>query len=185
MPSLIPSSEDVRIYECAVLYPLLSQKEEATLLKEVEGLFDEAGAKQVSKDLWGRRGLAYPIKGQMEGNFVIYYYEVDPLKLKEIDSQMRILKNLMRHMFVKPPKNYQVLKYSELYEQWLKERETHDQKKVREQEEKVKDRLAKRAQVQAKRPVKKVVEEKPATPMKQEELTEKLEKLVSDDLTDL
>ena len=185
MPTLVASSEDVRIYECTILYPLLTQKEESVFLKEIDALFAEAGATLVSKDNWGRRGLAYPIKGQMEGNFIVYYWEMDPLKLKEIDQQMKIMKNIMRHMFVKPPKNYQVVKYSDTYETWMKERETLDQKKMREKEEVAKERLAKRAQVQAKKPVKKAVDEKPAAPLKQEELTEQLDKIISDDTSNL
>jgi vancomycin resistance protein YoaR len=98
---------------------------------------------------------------------------------------MKIMKNVMRHMFVKPPKNYQVVKYSETYETWMKERETLDQKKLREKEEVAKERLVKRAQVQAKKPVKKAVEEKPAAPLKQEELTQELDKLISDDTSNL
>jgi small subunit ribosomal protein S6 len=183
MPTLTPSSEDVRIYECTILYPLLSQKDESALLKEVDALFAEAGATLVAKDAWGRRGLAYAIKGQTEGNFVVYYWEMDPLKLKEVDAQLRIMKNLMRHIFVKPPKNYQIVKYSEAYETWLKERETMDQKKMRVKEEAAQERLAKRA-VQTKKAPKKV-EEKSAGPVVQEELTEKLEKLISDDTSNL
>lgn len=184
MPTLVASSEDVRIYECAILYPLLSQKEESVLLKEIDALFTEAGAKLVAKDAWGRRGLAYPIKGQTEGNFVIYYWELDPLKLKEVDQQMKILKNLSRHLFVKPPKNYQVVKYSETYKEWLKNRETLGQKKMREKEEAAKERLAKRA-MQSKKAPKKMAEEKSAGPLKQEELTEQLDKLISDDTSNL
>ena len=40
MPTITPTSEDTVIYELCVLYPAnLSQKEEATLLKEIEGFF--------------------------------------------------------------------------------------------------------------------------------------------------
>src|SRR5262245_49834306 len=120
MPTLTASSEDVRIYECAVLYPYpLTQKQEQDLLKEVEGYFEEAGAKLVAKDPWSQRGLAYGVKGFSEGCFVIYYYEMDPLKVKEVDHSLKINKNVLRHLFVKPPKNYQILKYSELYQTWL------------------------------------------------------------------
>src|SRR5438874_124716 len=109
MPTLTPSSEDVRIYECCILYPYpLGQKEEAELLKEIEGLFADAGGKLVMKDAWGRRGLAYPIGGAVEGNYIVYYYELDPLKVKEIDGALRIMKNVDRHLLVKPPKNYQI-----------------------------------------------------------------------------
>ena len=176
------------MYECCVLYPYpLGQKEENELLKEIEGYFAEAGAKLVAKDKWGRRGLAYPIEGAMEGSFVIYYYEMEPAKLKEIDQQLRISKNVLRHMFVKPPKNYQILQYSEVYEQWLKERSTVEEKKAKEHEAKVQELIAKKAQRAAKRTEEKKKEDKQvaAKPMSEAAITEKLDKLISDDSVDL
>jgi len=189
MPVHVPTSEDVRLYECAVLYPVLSQKDEQQLLKEVEALFTEAGGMLVAKDVWGSRGIAYPIKGHTEGCYVIYHYELDPSKVKEIDQQMRIMKNVLRHMFVIPPKGYEIVNFAEKYQQWLKERETIGQRREREKEEEVKEKIARKVQIQAKRDAsekkKKVAEEKPAGPMVEEELTEKLEKLISDDTSDL
>src|SRR3989338_1567072 len=161
MPSLTPSTEDRVVYEIAVLYPILSQKEEQQMLKEVEGIFAEAGGLQVAKDAWVRRGLAYPVKNHKEGNFVIYYYDLEPGKVLEIELALKIEKNVLRHLVVKPPKGYQIVKYSELYEKWLKERETVDQVRTREKEEKLKDQVAKKAKQQARRTdERKKVEEK-------------------------
>ena len=75
MTTFTPTSEDTRVYELCVLYPHpLSQKEEQDLLKEIEALFTEAGATQLHKDLWGRRGLAYKINVYEQGSYVLYYY---------------------------------------------------------------------------------------------------------------
>jgi ribosomal protein S6 len=136
----------------------------------------------ILKDKWGRRGLAYPVKGATEGSFVVYYYEMDPLKLKEVETQLRIMKNVLRYIVIKPPKNYQVVKYSEAYEQWLKDRENVGEKKAREREEKLQDQVAKKAKRQAQR---KKDDAKPAEALSEEVLTEKLEKLISDDQVDL
>ncbi len=186
MPSLVPTSEDTRIYECCVLYPYpFGQKEESDLLREIEGLFADAGAREVMKDKWGRRGLAYPIKGFTEGNFIVYYEEMDPAKLKELDQALRITKGVLRHMFVKPPKDYQILKYSELYEQWLKERENIDQKRAREKEEQVQEQVARKAKRQAKMQTERKKAEEPASALQEQQLQEKLDKLISDDSLDL
>ena len=72
MVKLVPSSEDVRIYEFAVmLQPDLNGGAETTLLKEIDGIFAEAQAKLMFKDVWSKRGLAYKIKGFTEAKFVI------------------------------------------------------------------------------------------------------------------
>lgn len=183
MPSLIPSSEDVRVYEWCILYPYpIGQKEESDLLKEIDGYFAEVGAKLILRDKWGRRGLAYPVGGFTEGNFVVYYFEMDPSKVKEVDTQLKISKGILRHLFVKPPKHYQVIKYSEAYDTWLKERENVDEKRARENEQKVQDAVARKAKRQVKLSDEKKKEEVKAAPaLSKEALTEKLDKLISDD----
>lgn len=187
MPTLTPSSEDVRIYEVAVLYPHpMNQKEEQQVLKDVEQIFKEAGAKEIEKDAWGSRGLAYKIGGYDQGSFVIYYYEMDPSKLKEVNVALHIVPNLLRHLVVKPPKNYQVRKYSEQYKTWLKERETEDDKRSRETEEALKKKVADRAKRQAKRAEEQKKEtETSAAPVEKEKLSKELDKIISDDELDL
>jgi len=181
MPTLVPTSEETCIYEICVLYPAnLSQKEEQTLLKSTEELLHEAEGQQLAKDAWGRRGLAYPIKKQTEGNFVVYYYEMPPAKVKEVDRQLRILPNMMRHIIVRPPKGYEVTKYSERYEQWLKDRVTAVETEHKEEEKRLQRKVVEKAKVQAKRTEVKKKEE-PAAPMQKADLTKKLDELISDD----
>jgi len=185
MTSLMPTSEDTVIYEFCVLYPAnLSQKEEQTLLKGIEEIFAEAEGKQIAKDAWGRRGLAYPIKKQTEGNFLVLYYELDPQKLKEVDRQLRILPNVLRHLMVKPPKGYELVKYSEAFEQWQKDQVTAVETKRKDEETKLQRKVVEKAKREAKRTeVKKAEVKKKETPSTLEEadLSKKLDELISDD----
>ena len=177
------------MYEICVLYPSnLSQKDEAALFKGIEEIIDEQGGKQVSKDLWGKRGLAYRIQGHDEGNYVVYYYELEPTGLQEIDTALRILPNLLRHIIVKPPKGYEIVKFSEGYEAWLKERESQEEKKKKEKEARIAKRVADKAKRQIKRAAAKKdetkeEEKKPAA--SKEQISAELDKLISDDDLDL
>lgn len=181
MPTLEASSEDVRIYEIAVLYPFpLNQKEEKEVLSRVEEVFEEAKGKQVSKDVWGRRGLAYPIKGATEANIIIYYYELDPSTIKEIDTQFKILPGVLRHLIVKPPKGYQIVSYAEKYEKWLKSRKDDEQKAAEEREEALKKKVLSKA-----KRVTKKTEEKPVKEASKEDISKKLDKIISDDDLDI
>ncbi|MDD5103116.1 MAG: 30S ribosomal protein S6 [Candidatus Peribacteraceae bacterium] len=195
MTSLVPTSafakasadqsEDTVIYECCVLYPAnLSQKEEQTLLKGIEEIFAEAEGRQIAKDAWGRRGLAYPIKKQTEGNFLVLYYEMDPTKMREVDRQLRILPNVLRHLMVKPPKGYELVKYSEAFEQWQKDKVTAVETKRKEEETKLQRKVVEKAKRDAKRTeVKKAEVKKKEIPSTLEEadLSKKLDELISDD----
>lgn len=182
MVSYTPSEDDdVRLYEIALLYAYpINQKEEADLMKAVEHLFDEAGGKQIFKDVWGRRGLAYKIGGFNEGNFVIYYYEIDPSKIDDIDEQMRILKGVLRHMIIKPVKNYQIMSYANSEKQWKEQDRLEGERKEQEKENK----KLKQVVSNAKRKIaakKEEVSDKPAEkPMTGKALNEQLDKLISD-----
>lgn len=189
MATLTPTSEDTRIYEIAILYGHpISQKEEQELLKAVEKLLDEAGANQIAKDTWGQRGLAYRIGGHYEGMYVVYHYEMDPSKLKEVEQQLRITPGVLRHLIVKPPKGYEVVKYSEKYEQWLKDREHEEVVKKEEKEEALKRKVVEKAKRQVKKAEKKEekeVEAAPAPKIEEGKLSEELEKLISDEDLDI
>lgn len=185
MTSLVPTSEETCVYECCVLYPVnLSQKEEQTLLKGIDEIFTEAAGRQMAKDAWGRRGLAYPIKKQVEGNFIVFYYEIDPLKVKEIDRQLRILPNVLRHLIIKPPKGYELTKYSEAFEQWQKDKVTAVETKRKEEETKLQRKVVEKAKRDAKRTdVQKTDAKKKEVPsaLEKADLTKKLDELISDD----
>lgn len=183
MAILQASSEDTRIYELCILYPFpLNQKEETEILKGVEELLSEAGAKTIMKDVWGRRGLAYPIGGFREGSYVIYYLDMEPGKLKELDNQLRIMKGVLRHLVVKPPKHYKIVPYAGRFDEWKAQTKAAGELKAAEKEEKLKKQVlekAKRASA-AKKPEleKKAVSDKSAP---KEDLSKKLDKLISDD----
>ena len=189
MPQLVPTTEEGRIYEFCILYPsTLSQKEENDFLKEIEGILEEVGGKQMGKDLWGKRGFAYAIKGQSEGNFVVYYYELDPSKLKEVSTALRITPKLLRHIVVKPPKGYEIVAYSEKFTQWLTEREKEGERKAREREEALAKKVADRAKRTVKRAEVKKKDEEGAAPKQKadaKKISEELDKLISDDSMDL
>lgn len=181
MVSYTPTSDEVRLYEVAVLYPYpMNQKEEADLLKGIEEIFADAKGKQIFKDVWGRRGLAYKVGGFSEGNFVIYYYELDPSTLDEIDEALRILKGMLRHMIVKPPKKYQISAYADYEKKWKEQSRLEGERKIQEKEDKKLKQVVDKARrtTQARDRVKK--DEAPAKAVTGEALNKELEKLISD-----
>jgi small subunit ribosomal protein S6 len=185
MPKHVLKNEDHRLYECCVLYPYpFGQKEENALIKEIEGLFAEAGATLAFKDVWGRRGLAYPIGGFTEGTFIIYYYEMDPAKLKEVDQALRIMKGVLRHLIVKPPKDYEIVSYAKRFEEWQERRHIEEEQIQRDREE----RLQKRVVANAKRDVKRSDDRKKAPvakPAGDKNLDAQLNKILSSESIDL
>ena len=173
--------QEARLYEFCILYPYpFSQKEEQEMFKGIEEIFAEAGGKLVMKDLWGRRGLAYAIGRFMEGNYAVYYYELDPLKVKEVDQALKILKGVLRYLIVKPPKQYQVASYAEKFVKWQEDSKLDVERKAHEREEKLQRQVIERAKRTAKPAAKKIETPIDAKPMSEEAIGKELEKLISD-----
>lgn len=178
MPVHVPSSEDVRVYECAILYPYpINQKEENELLKAIDEIFADAKATLILKDAWGERGLAYKVGGFEQANVLVLYYEIDPSKIKEIDRQLSILKGVLRHLLVKPVKNYDIAPMAGRLDQWKEQVRIDRETRIREKEEKKLKQVVEKTKRAA--PKKKVAEEKS---MPTESVAEGVDKLISDDL---
>lgn len=160
MVNLTPSSEDVRVYETCILYPHpLTQKEESTLFKDVEAVFEELGAKELSRDNWGRRGLAYTIKGYDQGVYLVLYHEMEPKNLDELDANLKLVPNVLRHMIIKPPKGYQIVDYSKQFAEWQQEQVAEAEKKKKEKEDRLKKRMLKKQKPSSKKTKKEEVNE--------------------------
>lgn len=171
------AEEEARLYEFAILYPSsLSQKEEQEVLHNVVALLEEAGGKTVDRDVWGTRGLAYPIRGHREGKFLILHCTIHPVRVREIDQQLRIMKGVLRHLVLTVHSTGPMVKFSERYDRWLKEEETKGQTQKTEREEHVRRQFAERARRQVHRPQKTTER----TEVKEEQITEQIEKIITD-----
>ncbi len=181
MVSLIASSEDTKVYEVAVLYPAdLGDKADAQLSKDIDAIFAESNAKLVFKDVWGKRGLAYSVKGHTEGKFIIYYYEIDPANIRTIDQALRLEKNVLRHMLLVPPKGYEAVSFAANYDNWIKNRETVEDMRNRKKDEQTQEKIQARAKVEARRAEAKKKDKKPSAPLEAGKITAELDKLISD-----
>ncbi|KUK14650.1 MAG: small subunit ribosomal protein [bacterium] len=70
-------------------------------VSKVEDLIRREEGEIEKVDIWGRRRLAYPVNKKREGIYAIFYFQVNPDRLKEIDRVMKINQKAMRFMVVK------------------------------------------------------------------------------------
>lgn len=182
-------TEDKTLYELCVLIPYpLAQKDEQTVWKEVDKLLEEAEATVTMKDVWGQRGLAYKIGGFSEGAYTIYYVEMDPSKVREFDKQLRILKNVLRHMIIKPARNYKPIKYAELYAKWDEDGVFRQLRQSAEKQKKLEKQVMDKAKVAAKKATtrtRKIEEPGDKPKMSEEAISAEVSKLLTDDAIDL
>jgi len=68
-------------------------------LKEtVAGMFSKHGAELLSARRWDERRLAYPIRGQIRGTYLLLYYKGEPTQNPGIRRELDLSETVLRHM---------------------------------------------------------------------------------------
>ena len=89
----------MRNYELVcVIQPDLDETAFNSLLDRVKGWITESGGIVEKVDLWGRRRLAYIIRKQREGQFVLLNISLKPAAIAELERNIRYQEAIMRHM---------------------------------------------------------------------------------------
>jgi small subunit ribosomal protein S6 len=89
-----------KTYELMVLlHPDLEIDAEAPIAK-VEGLIEAAGGRAIKRDNWGKKRLAYKISRQDFAIYVYFEVQLDPAKVRQLESQILITEEVLRHLLV-------------------------------------------------------------------------------------
>ena len=89
----------MRKYELVcIVQPELDETAFKGVVDRVSGWINEAGGSVDKVDLWGRRRLAYEIRKQREGQYVLMNVTLDPRSAGTLERNIRFLEPVMRHM---------------------------------------------------------------------------------------
>ena len=72
-----------------------------TALKNVSQFITGKGGVISEEERWGNRKLAYPIKRSREGNYVLTRCKMSPAWAKELDANLNISEDVLRHLLLK------------------------------------------------------------------------------------
>ncbi len=86
-----------------IMYILVATLEEAARKNEIaklQGILESNKAKVTDVKEWGVRDLAYPIKKQPKGYYVVLKVSADAPALKEFDRLAKLDLNVIRHLII-------------------------------------------------------------------------------------
>lgn len=171
----VMNDQDFTKYEVMILVePNITQNKYEKHLEELKALIKSFDGSIWHEEQWGKRALAYPIKKQTYGFYVIFNFDMEPAKAQELNGQLRLLNFVMRYLLTKTPKDYAPQKYD------LDRVEKREKVEVQEEPESMKKKPAQRiSKPEAAKPAKK--ESEPKSAEKLAKLDEKLEELLSGD----
>jgi len=99
----------LRDYE--VLYIVradLDDDKVADAVKRVNTLIERAGGTIERTNLWGKRKLAYEVKHQKEGSYVLQDFQIAPERIPELEAALKITEEVLRHLIVRKPEKVAV-----------------------------------------------------------------------------
>jgi small subunit ribosomal protein S6 len=97
-------SEEKKLRDYELLYivdPELDEKQVEEVRHTVSSQVGEVGEIR-EEDFWGKRRFAYEIDNQRDGYWTCVRFQADPEKVKEINLELRLNENIMRHMICHP-----------------------------------------------------------------------------------
>lgn len=91
----------MRLYESVVIARQdVSTTQVETLIDEFSAIIEKAGGSIHKKEFWGLRGLAYRIKKNRKGHYVMLNIETDSETLNEFERIMGLNEDVLRFMTI-------------------------------------------------------------------------------------
>ena len=84
-----------------IISPEVKEEDFDTTLDKVSRFITEKGGTISEVERWGKRKLAYPIKRFLEGNYVLTRFNWKSGLSKELESNLQISEEVLRHLLIK------------------------------------------------------------------------------------
>ena len=93
----------MRYYELIyIISSSVERKKIDQVMKNIGSRLESTESKIINHVVWGKKKLAYPIKGNTYGNYILLHYEGgNNKKLNEFDSWLKLSGLVIRHMIVR------------------------------------------------------------------------------------
>ncbi|MBN2678342.1 MAG: 30S ribosomal protein S6 [Anaerolineaceae bacterium] len=89
----------MRNYELVlILQPNLDEEAFNAAIDKVKGWISEAEGTVEKIDVWGKRRLAYPIRKQTEGQYVLLTVKMEPSFTNKLEANLRLMEPVMRFL---------------------------------------------------------------------------------------
>src|SRR5579859_6549874 len=101
-----PIGRRPRLRDYEVLYIVradLDDDKVQDVVKRVNTLIERSGGTIAQTSLWGKRKLAYEVKHQKEGSYVLQDFQIGGDRVPELEAALKITEEVLRHLIVRKP----------------------------------------------------------------------------------
>jgi small subunit ribosomal protein S6 len=83
-----------------IVHPDLDETAFSGIVEKVKGWILETNGSVDKVEVWGRKRLAYTIKKQREGQYVLFNLSLEPATTATLEKNLRFLEAVIRFMLV-------------------------------------------------------------------------------------
>lgn len=92
----------MRNYELLyILPPDVDETRTEAVLTRIRSVIEETGTVN-NVDEWGKRRLAYEIKGHRDGHYTLVEFSAEPSSITELERVLRLEQDVLRHLIINP-----------------------------------------------------------------------------------
>jgi small subunit ribosomal protein S6 len=81
-----------------IIHPDLDEAAFNALVEKVKSWVEEIKGSVDKVDIWGRRRLAYMIKKQHEGQYILFNLSLEPTVTATLEQNLRFQESILRYM---------------------------------------------------------------------------------------
>jgi len=83
-----------------IVRPNIADEELTGMTEKVDTMISNLGGSVSEKNPWGKRRLAYPIEKYEDGFYIVSKIQLDPTRTRDLEEQLRISDDVIRHILV-------------------------------------------------------------------------------------
>ena len=92
----------MQLYESVVIARQdISVTQAEALADDLSKILEDNGAKVLKRENWGLRGLAYRIKKNRKGHYLLFNIEGEPDAISDYERRMRIMEQVLRYLTIR------------------------------------------------------------------------------------
>jgi small subunit ribosomal protein S6 len=92
----------MNVYEnIVILNAAISDEEAEAAITKIKELIAGQGGEVLKVNIWGRKKLAYEIKKQKKGLYVLLFYKIPPASIKKIEEFYKVFDAVLKYIIIK------------------------------------------------------------------------------------
>lgn len=84
-----------------IVHPDVEDEGMTGVVEKVSQFITGGGGQITNVNRWGRRRLAYPIRKQREGYYVLMHVQLDPQSINELERNLKLTEEVIRYLLVR------------------------------------------------------------------------------------